>query len=170
MTLESRSWWIDDPARLESEVRDVQSVAPNLAWVPEGAGRFEGEIPVWPFERPEPAGLRALVPEPGRVSIEYRQAFPAVPPTIVCRRPSPDISLRSFEAFHVLPNGGLCLLRGADQWTLTSQTSELLLKASGWIIEYALLHAGAVQRMTVNGIVEDDQLDALISITAGESI
>ncbi|WP_187270467.1 hypothetical protein [Microbacterium wangchenii] len=123
---------------------------------------------MWPFERPEPDGLRVLVPEPGRVRIEYRQAFPAVPPTIVCERPSPDISLRSFEAFHVLPNGGLCLLRGADQWTLMSRTSDLLLKASGWVIEYALLRAGAVERMTVSGIVEDSGLDACISTTAGE--
>ncbi|MCI1018063.1 hypothetical protein HWD99_05455 [Microbacterium sp. C5A9] len=168
MTLERRSWWVDDPARLELEKLDVASVAPDLEWVPENAGRFEGEILIWPFSRPEPIGLRDLVKVPGRVHVEYRHAFPAVPPTVICKQPTPPIVLRSFEAFHVLPNGALCLLRDADQWTLNSRTSELLLKASGWIIEYALLEAGAVDRMTKNGIVEDDMLDELISSTAKE--
>lgn len=168
MTFEPRSWWVDDPARLELERKDLESVAPDLIWVPEGAGRFEGEIPLWPFVRPEPVGLRGLVNTPGRVRIEYRQAFPAVPPIVICERPEPAIELRSFEAFHILPNGALCLLRDADQWTLNSPTSELLLKASGWVVEYALLQAGAVERMTPSGIVEDDQLDALITATAQE--
>lgn len=168
MTLERRSWWADDPARLELEQRDVASVAPGLEWVPEQAGRFEGEIPIWPFPRPEPVGLRDLVTAPGRIRVEYRQAFPAVPPTVICKEPEPPILLRSFEAFHVLPNGALCLLRDADQWTLNSRTSELLLKASGWVIEFALLKAGAVERMTKSGIVEDDKLDELISTISEE--
>ncbi len=166
MTLDPRSWWVDDPARLELEKHDIASVAPDLTWVPEGAGRFEGEVPLWPFARPEPDGLRELVEVPGRLRVEYRQAFPAVPPVIISERPKPSIELRCFEAFHVLPNGALCLLRDADQWTLRSLTSELLLKACGWIIEHALLEAGAVERMTASGIVVDGQLDELITTTA----
>lgn len=170
MTLLPRSWWVDDPARFEREVREVTSIAPALTWVSEGAGRFEGEIPVWPFVREPPEGLSTLVTAAGRVRVEYRQAFPAVPPTIVSEHPKPAIRLRSFTDYHVLPNGGLCLLRDADQWTLQSSTTELLLKASGWVIEYALLRAGATERMTVNGIVEDAQLDELISRTAASML
>lgn len=166
MTFEPRSWWVDDPERLELEKRDIASVAPDLVWVPENAGRFEGEIPIWPFTRPEPVELRDLVTMAGRVRVEYRQAFPAVPPTIICVDPEPAITMRSFADYHVLPNGGLCLLRNADQWTLQSRTSELLLKASGWRIEYALLNAGAIERMTLSGIVEDEQMDELISSVA----
>jgi hypothetical protein len=80
--------------------------------------------------------------------------------------PQPDVTLRSFTQYHVLPNGGLCLLRDADQWDLFSRTSDLTLKASGWMIEFALFQRGKIPNMTVNGIVTDEQLDHLITATA----
>ncbi len=164
-----RSWWEDDPGRLAQEIDDIGSVAPALEWTPEGAGHFSGALPVWPFTRPEPAGLSNLVDQPLRARVAYGHGFPAVPPIRYPWEPQPDVTLRSFTQYHVLPNGGLCLLRDADQWDLFSRTSDLILKASGWMIEFALFQRGKIPNMTVNGIVTDEQLDHLITATAEET-
>lgn len=57
----------------------------------------------------------------------------------------------------------LCLLRDADQWYPWCKTSELLLKASGWAIDFALLEAGAITQMSMSGIVIDTSYDELIA-------
>ncbi|GAA3438278.1 hypothetical protein GCM10018954_078940 [Kutzneria kofuensis] len=44
---------------------------------------------------------------------------------------------------------------------------ELLLKAAGWRIEYALMTCGAIESMSLNGIVADPHLDELITQVAG---
>ena len=113
--------------------------------------------PGWPFTRPEPDGLARLVPTPLRARVVYGHAFPSIPPTLYPVDPEPDVTLRSFTLYHVLPNGGLCLLRDADHWDLLSLTSDLLLKAAGWRIEFALYQHGKLEKMTTNGIVTDDQ-------------
>lgn len=164
MNLVARTWWEDNPARLEQEVVDVQGVAPLLTWTAEGAGQFEGPLPLWPFSRPAPADITDLL-TPFVARIEYSHAFPAAPPQILPLLPRPDPSIRGYTQYHVLPSGRLCLLRDADQWYPWSSTSELLLKASGWAIELALLQAGAITQMSVNGIVNDASYDDLIAAT-----
>lgn len=164
-----RTWWEDDPDRLALEIEDVTGVAPGLVWTATGAGHFTGPLPVWPFSRPAPAGVEQLADRPMQIRVIYSHAFPASPPMVFPLDPQPSGSLRSYHEYHVLPNGGLCLLRDADQWDLTSRTSELLLKACGWAIEFALFQRGAIQRMTPNGIVESAQLDDLVASTVGDA-
>lgn len=162
MSGDSRTWWEDDPARLEQEIADVRAVAPLLAWTADGAGQFEGPLPLWPFARPAPTNISDLL-KPFVVRVEYNHAFPAAPPHILPLHPQPVPALRGFTQFHVLPSGRLCLLRDADQWYPWSKTSELLLKASGWAIEIALLNAGAITQMSMSGIVIDTSYDELIA-------
>lgn len=162
MSVVSRTWWEDDPVRLEQEIADVRAVAPLLTWMEEGAGRFEGPLPLWPFARSAPANISDLL-DPFVVRVEYNHAFPAAPPHILPLLPQPVPTIRGFTQFHVLPSGRLCLLRDADQWYPWSKTSELLLKASGWAIEFALLEAGAITQMSMSGIVIDTFYDELIA-------
>lgn len=161
MSTGPRTWWKDDPPRLEQEIVNVRTIAPLLTWTAEEAGRFEGPLPLWPFSRPAPASISDLL-DPFVVRVEYGHAFPAAPPQILPLIPQPAPTIRSFTQFHVLPNGRLCLLRDADQWHPWSKTSELLLKASGWAIEFALLKARAIVQMSVSGIVDDASYDDLI--------
>lgn len=161
-----RTWWEDDPARRDQEIIDVQDVAPLLAWSAEGAGWFEGQLPLWPFSRPAPGDISDLL-DPFLVRVEYGHAFPAAPPQVLPIVPQPVPTIRGFTQFHVLPSGRLCLLRNADQWYPWSRTSELLLKASGWAIEFALLEAGVISQLSVSGIVDDTSYDNLITATIG---
>lgn len=161
-----RTWWEDDPARRDQEIIDVQDVAPLLAWSAEGAGWFEGQLPLWPFSRPAPGDISDLL-DPFLVRVEYGHAFPAAPPQVLPIVPQPVPTIRGFTQFHVLPSGRLCLLRDADQWYPWSRTSELLLKASGWAIEFALLEAGVISQLSVSGIVDDTSYDNLITATIG---
>lgn len=168
MSVVSRTWWEDDPARLLQEISDVHTVAPLLSWTAEGAGWFEGSLPLWPFSRPSPGDISGLL-DPFVVRVEYGHAFPAAPPQILPLIPQPVPRLRGFTQYHVLPSGRLCLLRDADQWYPWSNTSELLLKASGWAIELALLDAGAITQMSVGGLVNDASYDDLIAATITEA-
>lgn len=156
------SWWEVDPSRRDLELADVRSVAPDLVWEEIGSGQFRGVLTRWPFERPAPPSLDRLVPDGLEVMVRYGQAFPAAPPLIFAVNPEPDRSLRGFGRYHLLPNGALCLLRDADQWTPRDQTSELLLKASGWLIEYRLLQHGRITALSERGIVEDASFDHLV--------
>ncbi|MGY4856344.1 hypothetical protein [Cryobacterium sp. AP23] len=164
MNVPARTWWEDDPARLNAEIADVQGVAPFLTWTAEGAGRFEGPLPLWPFSRPAPGDISDLL-DPFVVRVEYGHAFPAAPPQVLPLIPQPIPTIRGFTEFHVLPSGRLCLLRDADQWYPWSRTSELLLKASGWAVEFALLQAEAITKMSVSGIVTDTTYDDAIFAT-----
>jgi hypothetical protein len=164
MTAVARTWWEDDPARLTQEIADVQEVAPMLSWTADGAGFFEGPLTLWPFSRPAPTNLSHLL-DPFVVRVEYGHAFPAAPPQVMPLLPQPVPTIRGFTDFHVLPSGRLCLLRDADQWYPWSKTSELLLKASGWAVEFALLEAGAIPKLSVSGIVSDTSHDATINAT-----
>lgn len=162
MSTDPRTWWEDDPARLEQEIADVQALAPLLTWTADGAGRFEGPLPLWPFSRAAPDNISGLL-DPFVVRVEYGHAFPAAPPQVLPLDPQPVPTIRGFTQYHVLPSGRLCLLRDADQWYPWSRTSDLLLKASGWAIELALLEARAITQMAVSGIVDDASYDDLIA-------
>lgn len=160
-----------DPARLIRERTDVGGFAPGLRFIPAGEaevdhGGWRGALPLWPFERPEPPGLRTIIPTPCEVIIAYSAAHPVIAPKVYSINPVPDFEMVSTTDWHVLPHGALCLLQSDALWVPESSTTELLLKACGWRIEYALMRLGVVDKMTTNGIVESDELDKLITQAA----
>ncbi len=160
--------WSDaEPARLARDLAEVGAFAPELQFRPPGEttehGCWVGRLPKWPFDRVEPLGLDALL-GPSGLSIEllYTAAYPMVPPAIYPLDPEPTFIERTQSAWHVAPSGSLCLLQSDGAWQPETSVVELLAKACGWRIEYALMKAGWIDRMTVSGIVSDDSLDALI--------
>ncbi len=89
----------------------------------------------------------------------YSAAHPVIPPVIYPLDPLPTLHERTQSRWHVAPDGSLCLLQTLGQWRPTASITELLEKAAGWRIEYALLKAGVRDEMTTNGIALDDSLD-----------
>lgn len=161
--LTSLTWWEAEPDLLVRELKAVNEFFPDLRWVGEGAGYCIGPVPSWPFSRAAPHNLdRLLGDSPFEIRVQYGHAFPAAPPSVFPLAPKPRVELRSFTDYHVLSDGSLCLLRDAEQWTSSSLTSDLVLKAAAWRIEYALFEVGAIEKMTQNGIVVDDVLDSLL--------
>ncbi|MFI9387746.1 hypothetical protein [Kutzneria sp. NPDC052558] len=140
---------------------------PELTWVPEGAGRWQGRLPVWPFDRPAPPGVDILTDNLGLgLELRYNHAYPAAVPAVFPVDPEPDIHSRTQHRWHLLGDGSLCLLAQPAQWTCRDSVVELLLKAAGWRIEYALMTSDAIESMTENGIVADPQHDELITEVA----
>jgi hypothetical protein len=97
------------------------------------------------------------------MELRYPQAYPMVAPVIAPLRPEPELREWSVHGWHVNGDGTLCLLRSNALWDPRTSLVELLLKAAGWRIEYALMKAGAIEEMTDNGIVSDPVLDELIT-------
>src|SRR2546421_385336 len=57
-----RQTWLDaEPEYVRREHEEMASVAPEMVWVDESAGGWEGLAPEWPFERPRPDGLDRLL-------------------------------------------------------------------------------------------------------------
>lgn len=161
------SWTEAEPRRLVAERAAMPLVAPQLEWgtAPsswlEGVG-WEGLAPVWPFERERPPDLEAfLAGRRFRVGVAYPEAFPMVPPKIWPIDPSPDPRYRTQHKWHVNPDGSLCLMQAASDWTCTETASDLVVKAAGWFLEYLLMEAGIVDQMTNTGIANDPSLDHL---------
>lgn len=161
------SWWAHEPHRLEADRRDLAGRFPDLKWTPAESGAWEGALPIWPFERERPAGVSELVGEQGlRVQVRCGQAYPIIVPAVFATAPEPTVLQRTQHRWHINSDGSLCLLADPTRWTGREPLSDLLLKAAGWHIEYALMNAGALQAMTANGIVNDTCLDTLIGNTA----
>lgn len=166
--------WSDvEPARLARDLAEVSHFAPALAFHPAGDGsehgHWVGELPRWPFDRPAPEGLDALIGAAGlKIVLTYSAAHPMMPPAICPVEPEPTVLERTQSAWHVAPNGSLCLLQSDGEWKPEASLTELLLKACGWRIEYALMKAGRIEHMSVNGIVSDPSLDPLIALTAAK--
>lgn len=157
----SVSWRDAEPTVLARELTEVAKVAPDLVW-DEEYGTWAGELPLWPFERVEPAGLHEFVDgRRFRVLIEYPESYPMVEATVIPLDPAPTAWEHSATQFHVLPSGGLCLFRDAVAWEGTETAAELVLKAAGWFLEYLLIKAGLREEMTPAGIADDDSLDEL---------
>lgn len=163
-------WMEDEPERLARDQREVASFAPDLEYMSPGAnplmphGGWTGLLPLWPFERSEPHGARALLDGEGMtIALVYSAAHPIVPPTIFPITPEPTIDECTQNAWHVAPIGSLCLLQTQGDWAPEASITELLEKAAGWRIEYALMNAGALDKMTTSGIALDDTLDTLIT-------
>lgn len=166
-----RTWWECEPARLARDQEEVWADFPDLRWVPDGAGRWEGTLPRWPFARPEPDGLGELVGELGMpVVLCYGHAYPMVPPSIFPIDPQPDVAEWTVHRWHVMGDGSLCLLQDDVLWDPRQSVVDLLLKATGWRIEYALVKAGVVDAMSTNGIVTDSSRDDLIACAVADDV
>jgi hypothetical protein len=145
--------------------------APGMVWCAELALRsrsvvgWEGEAPPWGGERSEPDGLDAFLGARRlKLRVYYPEAFPMVPAEIVPLDPRPPMEVRGFQQWHVNPDGSLCNVQSAYDWRPGRDTAaELVLKASGWFIEYLLLSEGRIDRMTERGIGVDTSLDDLIA-------
>lgn len=162
-----RSWWEDEPDRMEREIAAMLEAAPGLRWLTadeEPSGGWEGPVPMWPFDRPTPTGVSALVAdEPLRVRIACGHAFPMVEPAV--RPLNVDVPNAAFgwTTWHVLPNGNLCLLRESVAWDPRVAAAELIPKISGWYLEYQLLRRGLIDAMTESGLAADDSRDRLLA-------
>jgi len=168
------AWFEAEPARLEGEKEAMGELAPDLVWLEPGedlrAGGWEGDVPVWPFARdaPEPGLSRLLAGRRLRVRVQYPESFPAVEPKIwPLLDPLPDPAHRTLHTWHINGDGSLCLLQTADLWTGSDPAAELVVKASGWFIEYLLMEAGVIEAMTLTGLSADESRDELISAWNG---
>ncbi|WP_203780151.1 hypothetical protein [Paractinoplanes rishiriensis] len=160
------NWWEAEPHRFAQDQEEVAARFPDLRWVAEGAGRWEGRLPMWPLDRPQPPGLTELLGGSGMVVvIVYRQAYPMVAPRIYPVDPRPEPLECTQHRWHVLGDGSLCLFQSETAWNPNDSICDLIVKAAAWRIEYALVKAGAIDGMTLNGIVSDSGHDALITRT-----
>ena len=143
----------------------MAEVAPEMAWVDnDPAGGWEGFAPAWPFARAVPDGLEQLLGGRRlRLRVSYTQAFPSIEPRLQPLEPDPPIERRVLHSWHLNGDGTLCLLRTADLWTGRETAADLVVKASGWFIEYLLMERGLIEQMTENGINVDTSLDATIA-------
>ena len=164
----ARTWWAEEPALLRRERDAMSVVAPDLIWTANGAGSWAGLAPAWPFGRPAPPGLDALLA--GRrlsVLLTYGHAFPMTAPAVWAIDPEPSIEQRTQHAWHVNGDGSLCLLEAAAAWTGREPAAELVVKAAGWFIEYLLMRCGLITSMTSAGLAADQSMDAVITGAGG---
>jgi hypothetical protein len=166
-------WHEVEAERLARDIEEISDFAPGLEFEPgpgDGSflhhGRWHGQLPVWPMSRPEPEGLAKVVPVGLTVEIWYSAAYPMLPPAIYPVAPEPLLIQRSQHDWHVAPDGSLCLLQTLSSWDPRWSIVELLRRASGWRVEYALMNAGLVESMTLCSIVDDASRDHLISEAA----
>ncbi|MGY1810638.1 hypothetical protein ACI8AF_24990 [Blastococcus sp. SYSU D00669] len=162
-----RSWWADESDRLQRELAAMHQAAPGLRWLTadeEPSGGWTGPVPLWPFDRPAPSGLSALVAgQPLQVRIKCGHAFPMVEPAVYPLNVDlPNVAF-GWTSWHVLPDSALCLLQDASLWDPRAAAAELVPKISGWYLEYQLLSRGLVEAMTMSGIVTDDSQDRLLA-------
>lgn len=163
-------WWHHEPGRLAEDQRQLQSRFPALVWSTAENGLWIGELPMWPFDRDSPDGLELLLGGRGlQTVVRCGQAYPAAPPSVIPLGPEPEIGERTQQRWHVNGDGSLCLFQNEAVWNTRCALVDVLLKAAGWRIEYALMKAGLVEAMTVNGIVTDPLLDNTIAPTRLQS-
>jgi hypothetical protein len=166
-------WHEAESGRLNREIDEIAAFAPDLDFesgpgngpVPHH-GRWHGQLPVWPLERPEPVGLSTVVPAGLTVEIWYSAAYPMLPPALYPVDPEPLLVERSQHDWHVAPDGSLCLLQTLASWDPRWSIVELLRRACGWRVEYALMRSGLVKSMTLRSIVHDASRDHLVTEAA----
>jgi len=168
-------WWQAEPTRLERDRREIEEAFPDLALTLEGEGYWSGRLPMWPFDRPAPSRLGDLLDGEGlELRLVYGAAYPIVSPSIVPLDPEPLFDELTQTRWHVLGSGALCLFQTQADWDPASSVVDLLRRAAGWRVEYALLKSGVRTDMTLAGIAHDDSLDGLIEeavdrLTAAEA-
>ncbi|WP_099289417.1 hypothetical protein [Mycobacterium kansasii] len=157
-------WWHHEPGRLDADRRQLHERFPDLTWSAQENGQWTGELPMWPFDREQPDGLDDLLDGRGlQVLVRCGQAYPAAPPHIVPLDPEPEIAERTQQRWHVNGDGTLCVFQSEAVWSPRATLVDVLLKAAGWRVEYALMKAGLIDTMTINGIVSDTALDETIT-------
>ena len=158
-----QSWLEAEPRRALTEREEMARVAPDLEWVDDnGAGGWEGLVPIWPFDRPPPPELNEFLSGRRlRVRVKYPQSFPMVEPGIFPIDPQPEVLHRTQARWHVLGDGSLCLLQSASDWTGRGTAADLIVKAAGWFLEFLLMQTGEIDEMTTDGIAHDASLDHL---------
>jgi hypothetical protein len=101
-------------------------------------------------------------------SVVYGHAYPMVAPAIF---PSTGTTAQRAHGPAVARHGRWQSVPAQDDaaWTGRESIVELLLKAAGWRVEFELMRRGVIGAMTINGIVEDSQLDHLVGeVAAGD--
>lgn len=167
-------WFAAEPQRLERDAAEVRALVPGVMYQSANSGSaaavhggWHGVLPTWPFDRPEPSGLSDLLSGGGlEFALLYPAAYPMVPPAVYPVNPVPEIIEQTQSRWHVAPGGALCLLQSEGSWLPEASVTELLVKAAGWRVEYALMKAELLDQMTINGIVSDDSIDHLVSRAA----
>ncbi len=161
----ARSWWQDEPGRLAAEQAAMAAAAPDLVWLAgESSGGWRGTVPLWPFDRPQPPGLLAVLGgQPLEVQITCGHAFPMVEPRVRPLSVEVPFQVLGWTQWHVAPDGTLCLLLESAQWDPSSPAAGLIPKISGWHVEYGLMKGGHIRAMTECGIAEDSSLDGLLA-------
>ena len=161
---DSIPWWIAEPRRLERDKEEVSDRFPDLDLTLDGNGQWSGHLPRWPLLRPEPSALIDLIGESGMgVVVAYSAAHPMVSPRIYPTEPKPEVLEWTQHRWHVLGDGGLCLLQSEAAWDPAASITDLLDKAAAWRVEYALVKTGVREGMSLGGITDDDSLDHLIA-------
>lgn len=164
-------WYEADSELAAIERERVLAVASQMEWRVdlEHGGRGDlsgwvGPLPDWTPERPRPSGLDALLGDgPLIARVIYREAFPVVAPVVVPVSVDTPLEHRTDARWHVMGDGSLCLIQQAWAWSPMDSAADLIVKASGWYIEYQLMRREAIQSMTLNGIHYDDSLDDVIA-------
>lgn len=162
-------WWHAEPARLVRDQADVGGLAPGLQFESpdDSDGLWRGVLPRWPFERNEPAALDELIGPSGlEAVIAYPAAYPMIPPFVFPLDPQPLFEEWTLRKWHVLGDGSLCLFQSFAGWDPAASINEIVLKAAGWRIEYALVKAGVLDVMSERGMATDPSLDPLIEQAA----
>jgi hypothetical protein len=159
------SWFEAEPHVLEREREAMAAIAPRMHWIDgTGAGGWEGHAPSWPILRPRPAGLDNLLGgQRLDLRVEYLQAHPMVAPVLTPLDPVPARDRRLRHEWHLNGDGTLCLLEGAVYWSGTDSAAELVIKASGWFIEYLLKERGLIEQMSSTGLYDDQSRDGLLA-------
>lgn len=153
------TWWRAEPRRLERDQTEITARFDDLVWNSDGDGTWTGVLPLWPFDRPEPPHLRTWAGEGLRLTVAYNQANPMVEPSLHPLDPEPPPQEWTQTRWHVNGDGTLCLLQEHALWTGRDSLVDLLIKAAGWRLEYALMKYGAIQEMSRCGIVSDSRYD-----------
>ncbi|MFI5761306.1 hypothetical protein ACIA8F_10190 [Streptomyces sp. NPDC051563] len=157
-------WWAAEPRRFERDQHEIPAAFPDLAYDAEGGGSWQGTLPLWPFDRPQPAHLTNWTGDTGlRFLMAYRHSYPMVPPHILPLDPLPELAEWTQSRWHVNGDGTLCLLRSDDLWTGRASVVDLLIKAAAWRVEHALMKHGVIPQMSECGIAEDDRFDHFLT-------
>jgi hypothetical protein len=166
----SISWLDAEPVRHTVEC-DAMAACPDMRWRDEicwpngrtGAG-WEGLAPAWGGERPQPPGIDQLLDGRRlRLRVIYPEGFPMVPPDLYPVEPSVPMERRTLHRWHLNGDGSLCLMQSAEDWRPTNTAVDLVLKASGWFIEYLLVENSDLEHMTDRGVGSSDEIDALLA-------
>lgn len=165
MSTEPISWVQAMPRRWEWEIAAMCEVAPDLSWSDDRLS-WQGLAPLWPFQRPQPAGLSDFLDGLGfELAIVPREVHPAVAPRVWPIDPVPELDQCTLHRWHVNGDGTICQMQDNYTWSGAEPCAALIPKATGWFLEFVLMTAGLIETMTVNGIETSDELDHLFAAT-----